>query len=172
MQDATMSQESSLLPSPLGAVAASAVFVVVGDDNVVLRCWAACVLVVMSVSLVLKHGPSLRSHMVGPRHARLVNSCMPDTVSPQLKAVSRAGVHSFCPSRQSAFGPSTMVADRLLTVVRVLMLVMLVMLVTIVESIFVLDGHIFERVAAGVFGGGASRQFAKVAPVLIIRNEI
>ena len=80
-----------MLPSALGAVAASAVLVVIGGVKVVSLARA---LVAMSVVLVLKHTPS-----VGSRQAPLANSwCMHATMSPRLEAVSHSGVHSLCVS--------------------------------------------------------------------------
>ena len=56
-------QESSLLPSTLGAVVVSAAFVVVDGVTVVVLVLVR-VLVVMSGALVLKHAPSSYSHAV------------------------------------------------------------------------------------------------------------
>ena len=46
------------------------------------------------------------------------------------------------------------------TVVTALLLVIVLVLATIAGPVFVLDGHVSARVAAGVVGGGASEQFA------------
>ena len=64
-----------------------------------------------------------------------------------------------CPSTQSTVRSSKRVVG-LPTVVTALLLVIVLVLATIAGPVFVLDGHVSARVAAGVVGGGASEQFA------------
>ena len=73
-----------------------------------------------------------------------------------------------CPSMQSPFLSSKMVA-RVLTVDKVLLPGKDAG--TIAESVFVMNGHVFEVAAAGVVSGGASKQFACVVSALVVRGK-